>query len=71
MLRKLTTYKEIIQERSGQASVEFALVVCGCLVVVVGMAALWRMFSNGVAIQDMITSLGYALPYGLFDVLQY
>lgn len=53
---------------SGQSTVEYAVVAAALTMMVVGMGALWRFFSDGSAVSVVIESLTHALPWGVLDV---
>ncbi len=44
---------------AGQGTVEFALVTVALLAVVLGIAAMWRLFGDGVLMQHVLTSASH------------
>ena len=48
-------------DRSGQGTVEFAIVTAALLAVVVGLGALWRLFGDGIVLDHALASASHHL----------
>ncbi len=58
-------------DRSGQSTVEYALVAAALCAIVAGLGALWRFASGSGPATAMAASLTHAIPQGVFDVLAF
>mgnify|MGYP003371046944 FL=1 len=60
-----------LADRSGQSTVEYALVAAALSAIVLGLGALWRFASDGSVSQALARSLTHTLPSGVLDVLAF
>lgn len=53
--------KKHIKNSDGQSTVEFAIVTCALLVIVIALTALWNIGDNGIFVEHAVSSASHHL----------
>ena len=53
--------KKHIKNNDGQSTVEFAIVTCALLVIVIALTALWNIGDNGIFVEHAVSSASHHL----------
>lgn len=70
MERTGTWHRPFPRDRTGQASLEYVVVLCAFLAMVVALIALWRWLSAGGLLGTALGSASHSIDAGLVDALQ-
>ena len=52
-------YQQFVRDRAGQSTVEFAVVMTVVVAILVGMGALWNLWSSGLVVQHALESAAH------------